>query len=117
MRILVDSNFPATTNGPQPGGHHIYRYDGPVVSDVDLVAHAQRMACEVVIFLGSDSLADPRLAVSARRHGVVIAASSSDDPDEAEIAVKSNLAALASKTGSMSPVIVRKSSLFVPVTE
>ena len=114
MRVLVDSTFPASTDGPQPGGHHIHRYDGSSVSDASLIEFAKRRGFEAVIFLGSDALADPRLAEAGALHGILVAASASDDSDEAEVAVKSNLRALASWLGSEVPVIVRKTGVIRP---
>jgi hypothetical protein len=108
MRVLVDSTFPVTTSGPQPRGHHIDRYADTAISDTELVALAKRQGYEMVVFLGPDSLADPRVAAASETYGVLVAATSSDDPDEAEVAVKTHLPALASRVGISAPFIVRK---------
>lgn len=108
MRVLVDSTFPASIEGPQPRGHHIDRYCGRTVSDEELVELARKEGFDVLVLLGSDALADPRVSEAAKLHQILVAASASDDPAEAEIAVQANLSALASHVGSEEPVIVRK---------
>lgn len=111
MRVLVDSTFPASTDGPQPRGHHIHRYDGGSVSDADLIELAKRKGFEAIVFLGSDALADPRLGEAGALQGILVAASASDDSAEAEVAIKANLGALAAHVGFEAPVIIRKTGV------
>lgn len=113
MRVLVDSTFPASAKGSQPGGHHIDRYIGPQVGDAELVAFAESHGYDVVILLGTDVLAETRLRGSVFDRHVLVAATASDEPDTAEIAVKSNLAQLSNHLAASGAVIIRKNSVVV----
>lgn len=111
MRVLVDSTFPASTEGPQAGGHHIDRYKGPQLGDAELVAFGGIRGYDVVILLGTDALASSRLTASALDRAVLVAATASEEPDTAEIALKSNLGQLANHLGASNAVIIRKNAV------
>lgn len=111
MRVLVDSTFPKSSEGPQAGGHHIDRYEAALISDKELIEHADRQGYEVIVLLGTDALADEHMSRTPESRRVLIAVTSSDDPDEAEIALKSNITSLAAHVGSSSLVVVRKGSV------
>lgn len=111
MRVLVDSTFPASTAGPQTGGHHIERYTGPQLGDAELVALAGSRGFDAVVLLGTDALAGSTLAARGVESPVLVAATASDEPDAAEIAVKSNLVQLSHHSGVSRAVIIRKNSV------
>lgn len=108
MKLLADSAFPASVAGPQPGGHHVDRYTGVMLGDLQLVEYASRSGYNAVAFVGRGPFASPGLVERCNSLGILLGCTSSSDPDEAELALRANLERLSRLDAGSPPVIVRK---------
>ena len=81
------------------------------MTDNELVAWADGLRYDVVVFLGADALEELRFSRGPKDSRVLIAATASDEPDTAENALKSNLRSLQGHLGSTGVVVIRKHSI------
>lgn len=110
MRLLADSAFPTTVEGPLPGGHHVERFTGSAPSDYELVSWAHESGFDVVVFLGRSALADQGLIAHGAEVGVVLAGTASTEPDEAVLSVKQNIGRIHRR---VPPLVFRKNDILV----
>jgi hypothetical protein len=95
MRVLVDSSFTRSAEGPI-GDHLIVRYADTPVSDAQLLHHAVNRHFDVVVFLGRRAAAEPSLRQLLSEVGEPqVAFTVTEDPTEAGLYLRLRLGDLA----------------------
>ena len=97
MRLLYDAVLPQSLFLEAPAGVEFERWDGPDVSDAELVRASGERGCRGVILWGRDSLQQADLRETARKAGVALVAVEAGDPIDAKQRILKNLSALRRK--------------------
>jgi len=97
MRFLYDAVLPHNLALEAPAEVAFDRWDGPDVSDADLVRASGERGCRGVILWGRNSLQQVDLRDTAQQAGVALVAVEADNPIEAKRRILKNLSALRRK--------------------
>ena len=118
MKFLADSTFPVLITGPHGRGHHIDRYEG-AATDLEFANEAHQDGYQGIVFLGRNAFANTELVHHCGELGLLLVGTTTDEPDAAALAVRSNINAIAARTALGGAVVVRKSGVsdHVPIAQ
>lgn len=106
MRILLDTEFPSSTEYEAPSEVELIRHSGQQIEDEDLVARAVGSRTDAIAVLSRKSIHQPILRKKCSEHAIKLIVVDTTDPFEAKTRLLHNINKIQSELSNSDVSIV-----------